>query len=92
KITASDHLFYAVQSLEWLAIGHLDRERQQAALKHLEDSGERGPLADAIRTALEQADLVETQERSRILRIRQALVAHYWRLVRGPWLFRLVIG
>jgi len=92
KITESDHLFYAVQSLEALAIGHLDRERQQAALKHLEDSGERGPLAEAIRDALERADLVETHGPSRILRIRQALVSRYWALVSGPWLLRIVIG
>ena len=92
KITASDHLFYAVQAVESLAIGHLDRERQQAALKHLEDSGEQGPLADAIRDALEHADLIESRGPSRLLRFRQALVSRYWKLVSGPWLFRIVIG
>ncbi|MGC4105309.1 MAG: hypothetical protein QM753_02990 [Thermomicrobiales bacterium] len=92
KITRSDHLFYAVQAVESLAIGHLDRERQQAALKHLEDSGERGPLADAIQNALEHADLIESRGPSRILRFRHWLVARYWALVGGPWLFRIVIG
>ncbi|MGB3330294.1 MAG: hypothetical protein WBA46_15145 [Thermomicrobiales bacterium] len=92
KITPSDHLFYAVRSLEQLAIGQLDRERQQAGLKHLDDSGETGPLADAIRDVLTHATLIETRGPSRLLRIRRALVDRYWKLVAGPWLFRIVIG
>ncbi|MGC4192012.1 MAG: hypothetical protein QM589_12745 [Thermomicrobiales bacterium] len=91
-ITPSDHLFYAVQGVEALAIGHLDRERLQATLKHLEDSGSHGPLADSLRDALEHADLIETHGPSRALRIRHALVSCYWRLVSGRWLFRIVIG
>jgi len=92
RITPSSHLFYAAQSIETLAIGHLDRERQQAALDHLDASGEQGPLADAIRSALEHAQLIDSQGPSRVMRIRRTLVSRYWTLVSGPWLFRIVIG
>lgn len=92
KITPSDHLFYSVQSLQSLVVGHMDGTRQQAALQHLSDSGERGPLADAIRTMLEHADLVERRAESPIMRLRQALISRYWTLVSGGLLRRIVIG
>lgn len=91
KITQSDHLFYAVQGLQSLAVGHMDGTRQQAALQHLADSGERGPLADAIRAMLERADLVERRAESPIMRLRHTFISRYWKLVSGGWLRRIVI-
>ncbi len=92
KPTAADHLYVAVQGIQWQAIGKLDKERQQNALEHLDASETRTPLTAALREILESAELVEYGEQSRILLWRERLVARYWKIVGNHWMERIVIG
>lgn len=90
--TAADHLYIAVQGIQWQAIGKLDRERQRNALEHLDASETRTPLTDALRNILESAELVEYGEQSRILAWRERLITHYWKIVGNHWMERIVIA
>lgn len=90
--TAADHLHIAVQGIQWLAIGKLDRTRQLNALEHLDASGTHTPLTATLRELLESAELVESGEHSRILHWRERLAAWYWRIVGNHWMERIVIA
>lgn len=90
--TAADHLYIAVQGIQWQAIGKLDKERQRNALEHLDASETKTPLTSALRQILESAELVEYGEQSRILLWRERFVAWYWKLVGNHWMERIVIG
>ena len=90
--TAADHLYIAVQGIQWQAIGKLDKERQRNALEHLDASETRTPLTSALRQILESAELVESGEQSRILLWRERVVAWYWQIVGNHWMERIVIG
>ena len=91
KVTPSDHMFYAVRSLELLAIGRLDRQRQQEALRHLDAANYQSPFTDSVRHALEDAHVVESATPPLILRWRHTFAAWYWQLVSTKWLWRVVI-
>lgn len=90
--TEADHLYLALQGVQWLAIGKLDERRQRVALDHLNASGNVSPLADELRTMLTSASLVHQGEQSRILDLRQWLVDRYWTIVGNHWLERIVVG
>lgn len=90
--TAADHLFLAVQGVQWQAIGKLDERHRQRALEHLEESGVQSPFADEIQRMLEEAEVVESTEQSRIYAIREKAVALYWRIVSNAWFRRLILG
>lgn len=90
--TAADHLYIAVQGIQWQAIGKLDRERQQNALEHLDASETRTALTAALREILESAELIEFGEQSRILLWRERLMTRYWKIVGNHWMERIVIG
>lgn len=92
QTTEADHLFLASQGIQWLAIGKLDHERQQIALKHLDESGNTSPIAHWMRDALTNAELVAYSEQSRVLAWRQELVSGYWWLVSHHWIERIVVG
>ena len=92
KPTAADHLFLAVQGVQWQAIGKLDEHRRQRALEHLEESGVQSPFADEVRRMLEAADVVERAEQSRIFAVREKAVDLYWRIVGNAWFRRLILG
>lgn len=79
--TEADHLYLAVQGIQWQAIGKLDRHRQEAALGHLEASGNTSPLADHIREILEHAEIADDAGRSWIVMLREKGAALYWRIV-----------
>jgi hypothetical protein len=90
--TEADHLYLAVQGLEWQAIGKLDKRRQEVALDHLDLSGNTSPFARNIREFLERADLVESSEQSPILAMRQNAADLYWRLVGQKWMLWAVVA
>jgi hypothetical protein len=90
--TEADHLFFAVQGVQWAAIGKLDRARQRVALEHLEASGNVSPFANEVRDILTTADLVQESDHSRVLRWRHKLERHYWHIVGNRWIGAIVIG
>lgn len=90
KVTPSDHMFYAVQGIELLAIGRLDRDHQQAALRHLDAANYPSPFTDSLRGALLNADVLEEVQPPLILRWRHAFAAWYWKLVGNHLLWRAV--
>lgn len=90
--TTADHLFYAVEGVQWAAIGKLDEHRREHALEHLKASGASSEVVDRIRETLESADVVEQSEGSGLLDLRDRLVRGYWTIVGNHWLERVVIG
>jgi hypothetical protein len=92
KTTAADHLFFATQGLQWAAIGKLDRTRQRIALEHIDASGVDSPLTEHLRGILEDTQLAEESEQSRVLAWQHRLERVYWRIVGNRWLGRIIIG
>lgn len=92
ELTEADHLYLAAQGVGWQAIGKLDKRQQQAALSHLDASGNSSDFAEQLREMLENAELVEDSEQSRILTAREKAADLYWRLVKQRWLLPIVIG
>ncbi|HWV23315.1 MAG TPA: hypothetical protein VNZ58_03925 [Thermomicrobiales bacterium] len=90
--TEADHLYFAAQGVAWQAIGKLDKRRQEEALANLDASGNSSDVAVRLRDLLENAELVEESEQSRILSMRDRAAAMYWRVVRQRWLLPIVIG
>jgi len=90
--TTADHLFYAVEGMQWLAIGKLDVHRRDQALGHLDASGESSGFARQLREILEAAEVVEESEQSRLLALRDRLVDGYWTIVGKNWLEWIVLG
>lgn len=92
KPTEADHLYLAAQGVAWQAIGKLDKRRQEEALANLDASESSSEVAVRLRELLENAELVEESEQSRILSVRDKAAALYWRVVRQRWLLPIVIG
>ena len=92
ETTEADHLYFAVQGLQWAAIGKLDRVRQRVALDHLEASGNASSFATEVRTLLEGADLIDEEQNSLVLQWRHRMEQWYWRLVGSRWLGPVIIG
>ncbi|MCA9833753.1 MAG: hypothetical protein KC435_07415 [Thermomicrobiales bacterium] len=90
--TEADHLYLAAQGVAWQAIGKLDKRRQEEALASLNASGNSSAIATHLRELLENAEIVEESEQSRILSIRDKAAALYWRAVRHHWLLPIVVG
>lgn len=90
--TEADHLYLAVQGIQWQAIGKLDRHRQEAALGHLEASGNRSALAGHLRQILQNAEIAEDAGRSRIVALREKGAALYWSVVGHKWMRRVIVG
>jgi hypothetical protein len=91
KVTQGDHVLYAIQCVEQLAIGRLDEDGRQAGLRHLEEANQQSPLTDSLREILEQADVTARASRARLLDWRDRAAGRYWKLVSGQWLWRLVV-
>ena len=91
KVTPSDHMFYAVQGIQLLAIGRLDRDHQQAALRHLDEANYPSPFTDSLRDALLNADILEEVRPPLILKWRHAFADFYWKLVGNHLLWRAVV-
>jgi hypothetical protein len=92
ETTEADHLFFAVQGVQWAAIGKLDRVRQRVALEHLDASGNASPFASEVRGLLEGADLIDEGQNSLVLQWRHRLEQWYWRIVGNEWLGPVIIG
>lgn len=90
--TEADHLYLAAQGVAWQAIGKLDKRRQEESLARLDASGNTSDVAMRLRELLENAELVEESEQSRILSLRDKAKDLYWRVVRQRWLLPIVIG
>lgn len=90
--TEADHLYLAAQGVAWQAIGKLDKRRQEEALGHLDASGNDSDVATRMRELLENAELVEESEQSRILALRDRAVKQYWRVVGQEWLLPVVFA
>lgn len=90
--TEADHLYLASQGVTWQALGKLDKRQQQAALSHLDASGNSSDFAEKLREMLENAELVEESEQSQILTLRDKAAAQYWRIVKQRWLLPIIIG
>ncbi len=92
KPTEADYLYLAAQGVTWQAIGKLDRRQQQAALGNLDASGNTSDFAQHLREMLENAEIVEGEEDSRILNARKRVEDVYWKIVRHHWMLNIVIG
>lgn len=90
--TTADHLFYAVEGVQWGAIGKLDRHRRDRALHHLEESDVDSGFRDWLREMLESAEVIEDSEHSRLLAWRERLEDFYWKVVGNQWILRIVLG
>ena len=90
--TEADHLYLAVQGIQWQAIGKLDKRRQEIALEHLDASGNTSPLARELRNTLENAELIDSAAQSRLIAWREKAVDFYWRTVGNEWFRRIIIG
>lgn len=90
--TEADHLYLAVQGVQWQAIGKLDRRRQEIALEHLEASGSTSPFAEEISRLLENAEIVDSTNQSRIFAMREKAVELYWRSVENRTVRTVLIG
>lgn len=90
--TEADHLYFAAQGVAWQAIGKLNKRRQEEALASLDASGNTSDVARQLRDLLENAEIVEESEQSRILNARQKAADMYWRVVRQRWLLPVIIG
>jgi hypothetical protein len=90
--TEADHLFFAVQGLQWAAIGKLDKARKRIALEHLDASGNESGFATAIRDQLESAELIEDPQHSRLLTWRHAAEQRYWKVAESPRFAWVAIG
>lgn len=90
--TEADHLYLAAQGVAWQAIGKLDKRRQEESLARLDASRNTSDVAMRLRELLENAELVEDSEQSRILSLRDKIGELYWRIVRQRWLLPVVIG
>lgn len=90
--TEADHLYLAAQGVAWQAIGKLDKRRQDEALSSLDASGNTSDVAVRLRELLENAELVEESEQSRVLTARDKAASLYWRVVRQKWLLPIVVG
>lgn len=90
--TEADYLYRAAQGVSWQAIGKLDEQRQQDALASLDASGNTSEFALQLRKTLENAEIVEQAEQSRILSARDKVADVYWKIVRQRWLLPVVIG
>lgn len=90
--TEADHLYLAAQGVAWQAIGKLDKRRQDEALSSLDASGNSSDVAVRLRELLENAELAEESEQSRVLTMRDKAAALYWRIVRQRWLLPIVVG
>ncbi len=90
--TEADHLYFAVQGLQWAAIGKLDGARQRIALEHLNASGNESGFANAIREQLQSAELIEDTQHSRLLVWRQAAEQRYWNVAESPRFAWIAIG
>jgi hypothetical protein len=92
KPTDADHLFYAVDGVQWAVIGKLDKHRREHALEMLDAAGDSSPFIGDIRRMLETAPLADASHQSRILTFRDRLEQRYWKLVSRHWLERVVVG
>lgn len=92
KKTEADYLYLAAQGVTWQALGKLDKRRQKAALGNLDASGNTSEFAKHLREMLENAEVVEASENSRILNARKKIEDVYWKIVRQKWLLNIVIG
>ena len=90
--TEADHLYLAAQGVSWQAIGKLSKRRQNAALASLDASQNTSEFAQKLRELLENAELIEDSEDSRILTARNRIADAYWRIVKHHWLQPIVIG
>jgi len=91
EVTSADHLYLAVQGVQWAAIGKLDEHRRREALDHLAASGVSSPLVDHLHTILTSVEVVSEAQQSRILTLRDRMVNTYWRIIGNHWLERIVI-
>jgi len=91
KVTPSDHVLYAVQSVEQLAIGRLDAKGRTAGLMHLDQAGISTSFTESLRHILTSANIDKATSESRLLAWRERAAHAYWSLAGTRWLRRLVI-
>ena len=89
--TAADHLYHAVEGLQWAAIGKLDHHRYHLAVEHLRASGIDSDFTHDIKRMLDDTDLVDGSEQSRVFVWRDKLEDFYWSVVSNRWLMRAAI-
>lgn len=92
KPTEADHLYLAAQAIAWQAIGKMDKRRQAEALENLNASGNKSPLAEQIRATLENAEVVEYSEQSRVMLSLDRIKTFYWKVVDRRWMLPAVIA
>jgi hypothetical protein len=90
--TEADHLYFAVQGLQWAAIGKLNRTRQRIALDHLDASSNDSAFAHGIRRQIESAGLTGDEQHSRLLTWQHRAERGYNGLADSPRFTWIAIG
>lgn len=87
-----EYLVNALQEVENVAIGDLDREERDRALLYLERGDPADPLVTALRDLFDRTDLVPTPDPHPFLRVRNGAAALYRYVASRPEFPKLVIG
>jgi hypothetical protein len=90
--TGAEYLVNAVQELEQLAIGDLDREERDRALRYLDRYGPARPPAPALHAIFEHADLVAETGPSWTARNLARWHDRYRRFSTAPWFGNVLIA
>ena len=80
-----EYLLNAIHELEEMALGDLDTEERQRALRYLELADPANPMVIPLRDLLHRATLVPTAPPSTGLRWKRTLGQFYQRIVGLPW-------
>lgn len=92
KPTEADHLYFAVQGLQWAALGKLDVSRRRIALDHLDASGNTSEFAETVRQQLQAAETIDEHQHSRLLIWRHKAEHRYWAIAESARFAWIAIG
>jgi hypothetical protein len=90
--TREEYLVNALQELENVAVGDLDRRERDRALRYLARSDPADPLVEVLQELLGRTDLVPTPSPGPFVRLRREAIQRYRRLVALPGFPRVVIA
>jgi hypothetical protein len=89
--TQLEYLVNALQDIQQIAVGDLDRAERERALSYLERSDSTIPLVDALRRMLNDSDVVAPSRPDWFTRIKKATLSHYHNLASKRWFARFVV-
>lgn len=84
SLSPREHIFYAVSAMELLAMGRLDEDNRNQALRHLDASGDHFSSATSLREALVTAEVIQ-REPGHLSRWFRTGVAWYRSVASTKW-------